>query len=396
MVAAAVQMAGPFSYVLREQVMNNLRDEVDGLVVWKCEAQFALASAVSVAAKYQHESTQRLNAMENRGADYDRLLASLTEAVRPLLGLPVQVGKYAEKCDAVACLTERLATRIDAPRPSPLAGIAELLDNQSAQILIKVDSIATLLADRIALLEAEVAGLRVSDACREPKTYVIGSPGPDAAVQKLDGIPDMPPDVAEVDLVPARFGCSQSWQEAICIEVSLDAFEVCRFDGNCLRGDECWFRHPSADPRAELRRLSVASANRPEKRKAPEEEEEEYVDNLNDVEAEALEAKYAEECCAGCGFHPSMGCASACPTLRKAAGGSQNLLKSKGDEPACAGEKNDEDGDAQSYRSITSSELSEPIPVCPTVVPMAAECDNLHVTQGPVAQHDMSDAILIS
>ena len=91
-----------------------------------------------------------------------------------------------------------------------------------------------------------------------------------------------------------------------------------------------------------------------------------------------------------------MGCASACATLRKAAGDSQNLLKSKGDKPACPGEKNDEEVDAQSYRSITSSELSEPIPVCPAAVPMAAECDNLHVTQGPVAQHDMSDAILIS
>lgn len=92
-----------------------------------------------------------------------------------------------------------------------------------------------------------------------------GSPGLDCERHRFAVAPALPPCGALVDLFPAGFGCFLSLQEAVSSEVSLAEFEACRFDRNCWREDECWFRHSSADPRTELKRLYDASAKRPER-----------------------------------------------------------------------------------------------------------------------------------
>jgi hypothetical protein len=273
-----------------------------------------------------------------------------------------------EKCDSVAGMTERLAAKFDAPRPSPLDGIAALIGNQSAQILNKVDSLETQMAARIELLESVVAGLDVSvpastgvsaqpagtgsDLGNEGHDFPPvmcamdgGSPGLDCERHPLAVAPALPPCGALVDLVPAGFGCFLSLKEVISLEVSLSEFETCRFDGNCWRGGECWFRHSSADLRAELKRLKNASTKRPERRSRLEHtggrspRGEANADPISDEDAAVIEMKYAEECCKGCGYHPSLGCASACPSLSLSARASPTMQQNDVDEPADGGVK---------------------------------------------------------
>ena len=156
----------------------------------------------------------------------------------------------------------------------------------------------------------------------------VTTPSNAASAQNATAASTTIPNATYAFELPVGFGRHTSWRNKVLVDIALDEYEKCRYGQSCWRGEVCFYRHLHDDGERELTRLRLVAASRSARTRlagsAPSGLDEassfklslgEQRDHGSTEDEAALLAKYNDDCCKGCGYHPDYGCASSCPLL---------------------------------------------------------------------------------